>query len=298
MDFHQLFIFTKVVEQQSFSKAAEEVFLSQSTVSSHIQSLEKQLTLRLFDRKGRDVIVTSHGERLYHWAQQLLQLKERALLDLNENTYDIRGPVRIAASSVPGSYIIPEMMKRFHHDYPNVVFHLHTSSSKTVITKVLNRSVDFGILGQKCNFDQLCYFPIQKEKLVLITPNDMHLPKKVTFQDFVHYPLIMRDADSGTQTMINKLLRKNNMTKNELHIVAYTDSEDSLIQLVKKGLGIAIVSEISAKEYEAKQFIQMCELTDFAEERYFYLVYHQNKTLSIPAKLFIQSIKDFTNKMT
>ncbi|MDP4104117.1 MAG: LysR family transcriptional regulator, partial [Bacillota bacterium] len=84
MDLHQLFVFTKVVEHNSFSKAADDIFLSQSTVSSHIQALEKSLNMRLFDRVGREIVLTPYGSRLYQWALKLLLLKDEAMLDLKE----------------------------------------------------------------------------------------------------------------------------------------------------------------------------------------------------------------------
>ena len=149
MDLHQLYIFTKVVEHKSFSKAAEDIYLSQSTVSSHIQSLEKMLKVPLFDRVGRESILTPSGERLYGWALKLLQLKDRALLDLSQGMMDLKGDIRIAASSVPSEFMVPKMIKQFRHEYKNVIFHINQTSSKTVAEKVLSGSVDLGNTWRK-----------------------------------------------------------------------------------------------------------------------------------------------------
>ena len=113
MDLHQLYVFTKVVEHKSFSKAADDIFLSQSTVSSHIQGLEKMLGLKLFDRVGRESILTPNGERLYAWARKLLLLKDQTLLDLKQGMIELRGMIRIAASSVPGQFMIPKIVKQY-----------------------------------------------------------------------------------------------------------------------------------------------------------------------------------------
>lgn len=293
MDLHQLFIFTKVVEHKNFSKAAEDIFLSQSTVSSHIQALEKSLNLHLFDRDGRETLLTPHGERLYAWAQQILLLRDKAVLDLKEGMTDFRGVVRIAASSVPGSFIIPNLISHFNSAYPNITFHVTEASSKNVASNVLNRSVDIGVLGEKYENDKLNYLPFQKEKLVLITSNQVKLKDDIVcFEDIIKYPFVMRNSDSGTQALLNKFLRKNGITKEQLHIAAFTDSGNSLIQFVKQGIGISIISEIAAKEYAAVNMIRMYEIKDFQDERYFYLVHHKNKTLSLAAKLFIENAKD------
>lgn len=287
MDLHQLYVFTKVVENKSFSKAAEEVFLSQSTVSSHINALEKSLSVKLFDRVGRESQLTPHGERLYDWAQQLLLLKDQALLDLSEGMTEFRGVIRIGASSVPGQFLIPQMIKQFREEYPLVTFHISEASSKVTAEKVLNGTVDVGILGEKYENEKLHYIPLLKEHLVLITSNDITLKDPVSIHELVNYPFVMRNSDSGTNALLERLLKKNNIPKDQLNIIAYTDSGQSLTQFVKEGIGIAIISEIAADEYSTNDLIKKYRIEGFDEERYFYLAYNKNKTLSLISKLFI-----------
>jgi DNA-binding transcriptional LysR family regulator len=292
MDLHQLFVFTKVVEHKNFSKAADDIFLSQSTVSSHIQSLEKMLNVKLFDRVGRDSILTPYGERLYEWAIKILKLKDQALLDLNQGMSESRGAIRLAASSVPGQFIIPKMVKKFREEYPNVIFHIHQSSSKNVSEKVLNGAVDFGILGEKYEHDKLVYIPLLKEKLVLVTPRSVDITSPVNTEEIMKHPLIMRNSDSGTNAILERFLKKKQILKEKLNIIAYTDSIQSLIQFVMQGTGAAIISEIAAKEYATSNRINIYEIEDFNDERYFYLVYNKNKTLSLVAKIFIKNVND------
>jgi DNA-binding transcriptional LysR family regulator len=292
MDLHQLLVFTKVVEHKSFSKAAEDVFLSQSTVSSHIQALEKTLNVKLFDRVGRDSIVTSHGERLYQWALKILLLKDQALLDLKNGMTELRGVIKIAASSVPGQFLIPKMVKQFRGQYPNSTFHIDQSSSKIVAEKVLSGSVDLGILGEKYENDKLLYIPLLKEKLVLITSNQSELTGPLDFQDIVNYPFVMRNSDSGTNALLERSLKKSNINKDQLNTVAYTESGQSLIQFVIQNIGISIISEIAAREYANNKMLKMHEINEFNDERYFYLVYNQNKTQSMLSKLFIEKAQE------
>ncbi|WHY85128.1 selenium metabolism-associated LysR family transcriptional regulator [Neobacillus novalis] len=293
MDLHQLYVFTKVVEHKSFSKAAEDIFLSQSTVSSHIQGLEKMLGIRLFDRVGRESILTPQGERLYQWALKLLLIKDQALLDLKQGMTELRGMVKIAASSVPGQFIIPEMVKQFRKDYPEVLFHINQSSSKIVAEKVLNGSVDIGILGEKYEDDKLRYIPLLKERLVLITSNRVELSGgTVNIQDIVEYPFIMRNSNSGTNAILERFLKKNNIAKDKLNIFAYIEDGQSLIQFVMQDVGISIISEIAARGYAAKDMLKMYDINGFHDERYFYLVYNINKTQSLLSKLFIDSTSE------
>ncbi len=289
MDLHQLFVFTKVVEHKSFSKAAEDIFLSQSTVSSHIQALERNLNVNLFDRVGRENILTPAGERLYQWALKLLLLKDQAMLDIKEGATELRGMIRIGASSVPGQFMIPKMVKKFRELYPNATFHVNQSSSKIVAEKVLNGSIDFGILGEKYENEKLCYIPLLNENLVLITSQQSEITGPVEIQDLLSYPFIMRNSDSGTNSLIEKFLKKKQISKDQMNIVAFTENGQSLIQFVLQDIGIAIISEMAAREYYDKRLLKVHEINEFNDERYFYLVYNQNKTQSMLSKLFIES---------
>ena len=289
VDLHQLYVFTKVVEHKSFSKAADEIFLSQSTVSSHIHALEKMLNIKLFDRVGRESILTPQGERLYQWALKLLLIKDQALLDIKEGMTDLKGMIRIAASSVPGQFMIPRMVKQFRNHYPEVTFHINQSSSKIVAEKVLNGSVDVGILGEKYENDKLRYIPLVKEKLVLITSNQNEMVGPVKIRDILNYPFVMRNSSSGTNALLERVLKKNNIHKEQLNIIAYTESGQSLMQFVIQDIGISIISEIAAREYSSNNMLKMHAINGFDGERYFYLVYNINKTQSLLSKLFIDS---------
>ncbi|WML45771.1 selenium metabolism-associated LysR family transcriptional regulator [Neobacillus sp. PS3-40] len=292
MDLHQLYIFTKVVEHKSFSKAADDIFLSQSTVSTHIQSLEKTLNVKLFDRVGRESILTPYGERLYDWALKILKLKDQALLDLNFGMTEFRGAIRLAASSVPGQFIIPKMVGKFREKYPNITFHINQFSSKIVSEKVLSGSVDFGILGEKYENDKLHYIPLLKENLVLVSSNQVDIPNPANIQEIIKHPFIMRNSDSGTNAILERFFKKRQISKDQLNIIAYTDSSQSLIQFVMQGIGISIISEIAAKEYFSNNLIKLHQIEDFIDERYFYLVYNKSRTLSLIAKLFIKDAKE------
>ena len=296
MDLHQLYIFTKVVEHKSFSKAADDIYLSQSTVSSHIQSLEKMLNVSLFDRVGRESFLTPSGERLYGWALKLLQLKDQALLDLSHGMTELKGDIRIAASSVPSEFMVPKMIKQFRDVYKNAIFHVNQTSSKNVAEKVLSGSVDFGILGEKYDHDRLQYVSLLQEKLVLISPKQLEFNSPIRIKNVLKYPFVMRNSGSGTNSFVERYLKTHKIKKDQMNIVAYTDSSQSLVQFVKEGIGISIISEIVSKEYVNRDRIHMYEIEDFDNERQFYLVYNTNRTLSVIAKKFIEEAAHLVEK--
>ena len=298
MDLHQLYVFTKVVEHKSFSKAAEDIYLSQSTVSCHIQSLEKMLNVTLFDRVGRESILTPSGECLYGWALKLLQLKDQALLDLSQGMAELKGDIRIAASSVPSEFIVPKMIKKFRNEYKNAIFHVNQTTSKNVAEKVLSGSVDFGILGEKYDHDKLRYVSLLQEKMVLISPKQLEFNSPIRIKDVLKYPFVMRNSDSGTNSFVQRYLKKNKIKKDQMNIVSYADSSQSLVQFVKEGIGLSVISEIALKEYVNRDSIHMYDIEDFNNERHFYLVYNIDRTLSVIAKKFIEEATNLVEKKT
>lgn len=296
MDLHQLYVFVKVVEHKSFSKAANDIFLSQSTVSSHIQALEKMFDAPLFDRVGRESILTPQGERLYKWAQKLLALKDELLLDMKNDLTDFSGIVKIAASSVPAQFIVPKMIQQFRKEFSQASFQMTQSPSKTVAEQVSNGTVDIGFLGEKYDDDKLVYTPLMKEKLVLVTTKDVTFQEPVKLEEIVNHPFIMRNSNSGTQSTMKKLLKKKGVEMKNLNVVATTDCVQCLMQFVKLGIGISIISEIAAIEYSKNNPINIYEIENMNEERDFYLVYNKNKTLPIVSKMFIEKAPQYIEK--
>src|SRR5690554_2361392 len=138
MQYHQLIAFVSVVEQKSFSKAAENIFLSQSTVSTHISSLEKYFEQKLFDRLGKKVVLTPFGDRLYYWAKEMLTLREKALWDLKDWTGKTEGNISIAASNVPAQYIAPTILSNFLKKYPGINFSIVQLNSQKTAEALIN----------------------------------------------------------------------------------------------------------------------------------------------------------------
>ena len=169
MDFKQIEAFVAVVRNGSFSKAAEEMFLSQPTVSSHVSTLEKELNLQLIDRTQRSAIPTAEGQRLYSYAVTLLNTRDQALHAVQNYALQINGIVRICASSVPGKVLVPKLMVQFRQKYEDVTFLYTQMDSQSVMDSILKHEYEVGFVGTKKN-NGLIYEPIMKDRMVLITP--------------------------------------------------------------------------------------------------------------------------------
>lgn len=129
MDFKQIEAFVNVIKYKSFSRAAEASFLTQPTISVHINALEKELNLQLIDRTRKEALLTSEGRVFYNYAVSMLNMRSQAILAVQNFSLNMNGTVEIQTSSIPGEYIVPELISEFKKEYPEVRFVLHQSDS-------------------------------------------------------------------------------------------------------------------------------------------------------------------------
>ena len=166
MDFRQLEAFIATVDRQSFSAAADSLYLSQPTISSYIHSLERELNTQLIRRTTKKFEVTPNGQQLYDYAAALLRLQQKAITELSNTSVK---ELHIGTSSVPGQSILPRVLAGYRKEAPDVsAFVTHTDSME-VIQQVENGTLDVGLVGRKTECD--CVFePIATDDLVIAAP--------------------------------------------------------------------------------------------------------------------------------
>ena len=252
MDFKQLEVFVSVVKHESFSKAARELFLTQPTVSSHIQNLEKELDTVLLNRNNKTIKLTPSGEILYKHAIYILNNCKKAIFDIKEYSGKIEGIIDIACSSIPETYILPGFLKSFCTDFPDVKFSINHYDSQFAISEILNERISFGFVGVKPNNNQIKHIKIATDELVLITSTDNNIKNEngyIDINELSKLNLIMRKEGSGTRRLILDTLNKNKFSISNLNIVAHVESNESIKEMVRFGLGVSFISYMSAVDY-------------------------------------------------
>ena len=147
IDFRHLETFCRVADLKSFSKAADDLFLTQPTVSGHILSLEQSLSLRLFDRASREVRLTKSGEVFLQYASKILSFRREFFNALSEFSQGIRGELSLGASTIPGEYLLPKLMGNFKKGYPSFIVSLKIADTKEIVQYVLEDKVELGVIG-------------------------------------------------------------------------------------------------------------------------------------------------------
>ncbi len=296
MEFKQLEAFVKTIELRSFSKAADAIYISQPSVSLYINALEQELETRLLLRNSKEISTTRAGDVFYKYAKNLLALKDKAIFATQMKTDTFQGEVEIFASSVPAQYLLPEAMVSFNKQYPNISFKIIQSDTEKVITSVISRTCEAGIVGGKLASCKCDYIHITRESLILIAPPDYkckNISKKNIAQFFYNEKVVMREEGSATRNHWIHYLREQCVNPDKLHPVASFSSTQSIIQAVSKGLGVSVVSSIAAKDYLEKGLISQIKLEAPLPERDFYFIFKNDAIVPPHVKLFAEFLCNF-----
>src|SRR6266849_3765898 len=170
MDLRQLEIFAKVAELKSFSKAALALFLTQPTVSEHIRTLEQELGIRLLDRLGRGAEPTSAGRLLLSHATRMLQLQRETLQAMDSFQGRLAGELLVAASTIPGEYVLPPLIGRFKEKFPDIAITLLIGDSRAVVDWVIDGRAEVGVVGARLPHRGIDYRELMPDELVVAVP--------------------------------------------------------------------------------------------------------------------------------
>ena len=243
--FRELEIFCKVVELESFSKAAEAVFLAQASVSERIASLEKKIGTRLLDRLGRRVIPTAAGELLHKHATLLLEMKETAQMEMEKFLGLEQGEISIGGSTIPGEYILPDLISRFNKKYPFLTVNLAIADSGQIEKRILAGKLEIGVIGSKTAHAGLLCQKLWEDELVLAVPVGHAWAGRntVSLDELRKAPFILREEGSGTLKILDSYLRDCGVDGiNGLQVSARFGSSTAVKEGIKSGLGLSILS--------------------------------------------------------
>ncbi len=282
MDIRKLDIFCKVVELKSFTRAAEAVLLSQPTVSEHIRNLEEELNQKLVDRLGREAAPTPAGRILYDYACNILQLHREAVEAVEKYSGRLAGKMIIGCSTIPGTYILPELISRFRKIHPAIKMTLRVNSSRIIAEQVMAGTLGLGVVGARWGEGSLQWTKVFVDELILaVPPNHPWADEKcIPLERIVTEPFIMREPDSGTRRVIAQFLKANGLRESDLQEVAEIGSTAAVKEAVKRGIGISIVSKRSILDSVTSSLMAAVSFDGLQLERPFYLVHRKNKAFS------------------
>jgi DNA-binding transcriptional LysR family regulator len=292
MDIHHLKVFVSVYKNRSFSKASEELHITQPTISSHIRDLEEELDTRLFDRKGRLVVLpTEEAKVLYLHAVDAIEKINGIKTAISRFKEEIKGRITIGESTIPGAYIIPAFASRFKKKHPSVSFEILIGDSKGITTMLMDHQILIGIVGARMSQRGVNYEPFMEDELILAAPPGFTGKKTVTFQELTRIPFLLREEGSGTRKTMEKHLAEKGVSVNDLNITGILGSTDSIKEAVMTGLGASILSRLAIKKELRSGALTKIKIKGLNIKRSFYIATHKRRTLPMHYQAFAKYLK-------
>ena len=284
---HQLAIFLAVARLRSFSRAGDELLLSQPSVSMQVRQLERLLGgMPLFERTGRKLVLTEAGEELVRYAHSALGQLDEAMLVIRELRGMERGRLRVAADTTAGVYVVPEPLGAFKARYPQITISMSVVNRATVQEKLLAHEVDLAVMGHTVPGDDLVVTPLRRNRLVVIAPPHHHLVgrQSIPIEELRDEGFIIREPGSGTRASMERFFDQHSFA---VQAVMELSDNSAIKQAVAAGIGLAVISESAVELELATQRICILAVEGFPLVRHWYTVYLARKRLSPPAQAFL-----------
>ena len=291
MDIHQLKVFSSVFKNRSFSRASEELHLTQPTVSDHVKTLEAELECKLFDRLGRTIIPTKEAEALYGHAVEIIEKTDITKDIIRQFKKELSGELIVGASTIPGTYLMPSLMAAFQKIHPDVSFQIFISDSKEIGEKVLKHELLIGVVGTKFSNGHLHHMPFIEDELIAVSSPSLIKKDVLTLKDLIKFPMVLREEGSGTRKELEKILESKNITLEDIKIAGIFGSTDAIKQAVKAGLGFSVLSRLSVADELKYRLLKEIKLSDVQMKRKFYIVTHKKRSLPFLQSAFLEHMK-------
>ena len=295
MEFKQLESFAAVVRLRSFTRAAEQLYISQPTISTHIRALEEELNMRLILRTTKSIEVTAEGQKLYEYAVNILQLRDRMLQECSSEAKRI---IHLGASTIPSAYILPEVLPKFGGRHTNTFFVIHQSDSKGVLDGLTDGIFDVGLIGMDVEKESLTCEPFCEDRMVLITPvteQFLKLQRKgvSAVELLTSEPVILREKGSGSKKSVDRFLEEMGISDDQLNITARVNDPEAIKNLVAQGLGISFISQRAAQNFIREKRLLAFDLPERTNTRNLYLAYRTDHGDYAPIREFVEFVKHF-----
>lgn len=295
MELRQLQSLVAVVKYRSFTKAAEMLYISQPTISTHIRMLEEELEYRLIIRNTKSIQVTPRGMELYECACKMLALKDGLMQRWAEENQKV---IRLGASTIPADYILPEVLPVFREKAPDVQFHIYQSDSRKILEGIKNGRYSLGMIGMEADVEEIAFVPFYRDEMVMITPYEERFRRlegkeDELFEMILHEPVIMREQGSGSKKCMEAYFESMNIREKELQVVAKLNEQESIKKLVAGGFGISFISRKAVEEDAQAGKLQIFSLPGYPAVRNLYLAYRKDYVLKNYVAQFMEFMIDF-----
>ena len=268
----KLHIFKIVAKHLSFTKAAEQLYISQPAISKAIKNLEQEYKTTFFIRKRNSIEMTTEGKSFLLYTNKILAIyteMDEKFLHKNESFPDF---INFGVSTTLSNYIIPKIIAKFRVQYPETKFNIISNNSENIENLILNEEINFGITEGSTSNPKLQFEKFIKDEIVLVTNVKNNAFKKgiIDLKALQSIPMVEREIGSGTKVIIDTILLNHKITK--LNSVVFFNSTEAIKNYLYNSDHYALLSIHSISDDLMNNKLKIVDIKDLSIERWFYFV--------------------------
>ncbi len=291
----QLRVFCVVARLLNYTRAAEELGCRQPTVSALVAELERVTQLTLLEQWSKHLVLTDEGQELYSHVQQVIKAADeawQAMSELSGVTLAERVPLRVAADTTVGTYVLPHLLGIFHHRRPDVALNLHVVNRAAVRAYLLAEEVDLVIAGRPPEVDGLVTEPFLTNPLVAVAAPEHVLVGRmqIPLARLAEEAFLLREEGSGTRAAVEEVFEVAGIP---LKIGMVLGHIEAIKQAVAAGLGVSVLSELAVRREIRYRTIAILDVEQFPVERRWYIARLAKQPLTANATAFIEFLQEF-----
>lgn len=297
MEIKQLKSFVTVAECKSFSRAAQIIFMSQPSISTHISMLEREMGVKLMERTSKSLTLTDEGREFYEYAVSILKLNDKMLGEIGSKSVPC---IHIGCSTVPSAYVLPKLLSEYVKNNKGYTFDIFQSDSRKVIDGVLEGIFDVGFSGIACHEKGIESHVIASDEMVLILPDNEYYQSMVkdSFDEEISEdvlkrilvePFILREEGSGSKEMLKNVLSKYDFAERDINVIARNNDHEAVINMVERGVGVSYVSSLALNGNQKRNVISI-RLPEGIGRRDFYMIYKRSAVKKEAIRGFVDKV--------
>ncbi|HCI80754.1 MAG TPA: hypothetical protein DHW02_13805 [Ktedonobacter sp.] len=292
MNLHQLRIFCSVVELQSYTKAADALFMTQPAVSLQMQALERSLQVKLLERVNQQIVVTEAGQALYQYALPMLNAEAEAERVLAELRGVARGRLVVGANTTGGMYVVPPVLATYKEQHPESELLLQIDATDRLIERVRQGIIDLGFACGNIIQPELTVEAIGIDVLTLIlsTRHPLASQPSLTLEQVVAQPFIVPETISRTRQFIEQTMREHGYT---LKIAMHFQGTEPVKKAVESNLGVGIVSSTAVENEVRAGILRAMPIADLELRRPLVMFYRHGKYFGPMARDFMTYARNY-----
>jgi LysR family transcriptional regulator, transcriptional activator of the cysJI operon len=267
-------VFRTVAHHLNFSRAAEELFLTQPAVTQQVKALEDELGVPLFDRGGGRITLTAGGKVLLRFADKMKEVSDQAFSAVAETTGQQAGELAIGASQTIGQYLLPNFVAGFVKAYPRIRVILRSGNTEAMLDALLAHEVHLALIEGPNQRKDLNIEPFLQDHMVLVVPTSHEwADQEVEVDALKQQPLLMREFGSGSRRVVEKAIVAAGLPKKDLKIQMELDSTEGLLSAVEAGLGVTFVSRWAVRNQLSLGTLKIARVRGLKLARQFSIAY-------------------------